>query len=263
MSAASRDQVGLATAASTVRSPSPSMSIAPAASEAADARPALAGQQRFVQRCSPSPSGRTSGGWQRARAGRRERPRLGPSGRSPAPAPTTSGITSPALRTITVSPGTHVLGLHLVLVVQGGQLDGRAADEHRLEHGERRGLPGAADRHLMSCSIGGALLGRELVGDRPARRLRRGSRARSRCASDRRPSRPRRRSRRAGRGGAPASAGSRRRPRRAPSSALDLGVHREAQLAQEVERRRVGRQLRTTLDGAELIASRSTAHATR
>ena len=31
----------------------------------------------------------------------------------------------------------HVLGPHLVLVVQGGQRHGGAADEHRLQHGER------------------------------------------------------------------------------------------------------------------------------
>ena len=50
---------------------------------------------------------------------------------------------------------------------------GRAADEHRLEHGERRGPPGAPDRHLDVAQQGGALLRRELEGDRPARRLRR------------------------------------------------------------------------------------------
>ena len=67
----------------------------------------------------------------------------------------------------------HVLRLHLVLVVQRRHADRRAADEHRLEHGERRRPPGAADRHLDVAQHGGALLGRELVGDRPARRPRR------------------------------------------------------------------------------------------
>ena len=67
-----------------------------------------------------------------------------------------------------------VLGLDLVLVVQGGQGDGGAADEYRLEHGEGRRLPGAADRHHDVLEQSRALLGRELVGDRPSRRLRRG-----------------------------------------------------------------------------------------
>ena len=67
---------------------------------------------------------------------------------------------------------------------------------------------------MMSLQRRGALLGRELVGDRPPRRLARGARAR-RAARGRRPSRRRRRSRRRGRGGAPASACRTRRPRRA------------------------------------------------
>ena len=69
--------------------------------------------------------------------------------------------------------GAHVLGAHLVLVVQRGHADRRAADEHRLEHGERRRPTGAPDRHLDVAQQRGALLGRELVGDGPARRPRR------------------------------------------------------------------------------------------
>ena len=41
----------------------------------------------------------------------------------------------------------HVLEPHLVLVVQRREPDRRAADEHGLEHRERRRLPGATDRH--------------------------------------------------------------------------------------------------------------------
>ena len=96
-----------------------------------------------------------------------------PSGRSDSTGPTTSGMTSPALRTITVSPGRTSLARHLVLVVQRGHLHRAAADEHRLEHGERRGAPGAPDRHLDVAQHRGALLRRELEGDRPARRTRR------------------------------------------------------------------------------------------
>ena len=53
--------------------------------------------------------------------------------------------------------GTDVLRPHLVLVVQGGALDGHAADEHRVEHGERRRSTGAPDgdpgsRAAASCA---------------------------------------------------------------------------------------------------------------
>ncbi len=64
----------------------------------------------------------------------------------------------------------HVLQPDLILVVQGGEGDGRAAHEHRPQPGERRGLAGAADRDLDGHQFGRALLGRELVGDRPSRR---------------------------------------------------------------------------------------------
>ena len=103
--------------------------------------------------------------------GERPRRRVLP-GAATAPGRRTSGMTSPALRTITVSPGRTSLTLHLVLVVQGGHADGGAADEDRVEHRERRRPPGAPDRHLDVAQQGRALLGRELVGDRPARRLR-------------------------------------------------------------------------------------------
>ena len=129
----------------------------------------------------------------------------GPSGRSASTGPTTSGMTSPALRTITVSPGRTSLARTWSWLCSVASADGRAADEHRLEHGERRGLAGAADRHHDVEQRGGALLGRELVGDGPPRRLRREAEL-ARAAPGRRPSRPRRRSRSRGRGGAPASA---------------------------------------------------------
>ena len=71
--------------------------------------------------------------------------------------------------------GPHVFGLHLVFVVQRGDTDGGATDEHRLEHCERRGLSGAPDRHHDVLEQRGAFLGRELVGDGPAWRLPRGA----------------------------------------------------------------------------------------
>ena len=64
--------------------------------------------------------------------------------------------------------GAHVLGGHLVGVVEGGGGDRRAAHEHRLQPGERCGLAAGTDRHLDVEQRGGALLGRQLVGDRPA-----------------------------------------------------------------------------------------------
>ena len=71
--------------------------------------------------------------------------------------------------------GADVLDLDLVLVVQRGQADGGTADEDGLEHRERRGLARAADGYLDVLERGRALLGRQLVGDRPPRRLGRGA----------------------------------------------------------------------------------------
>ena len=65
----------------------------------------------------------------------------------------------------------HVLPRDLVLVVQRGEPDRRAADEHRLELRERRGAPGAPDAHHDVPEHRGLLLGRELERDRPARCL--------------------------------------------------------------------------------------------
>ena len=129
----------------------------------------------------------------------------------------------------------HVLGPHLVLVVQRGQADGGAADEHRLEQGERRGLAGAADRHVDVEQLGGALLGRELVGDRPARRPA-GEAELAALARGRRPSRPRRRSRSRGRGGAAASARSTRAPRRGSAARVISGFTGRPDDREELER---------------------------
>ena len=87
-------------------------------------------------------------------------------------APTTSGMTSPALRTMTRSPGRTSLSADLVLVVQRGHRDRRAGDDHRLEDGVGRRAPRPPDRDLDRQQARGALLGRELARDRPARRAR-------------------------------------------------------------------------------------------
>ena len=67
--------------------------------------------------------------------------------------------------------GTHVLGRHLVLVVERGSPHRHPAHEHWLQPGEGGRLARRADRHLDVEQLGGPLLGRELVGDRPAGRL--------------------------------------------------------------------------------------------
>ena len=79
-----------------------------------------------------------------------------------------------------------VLALHLVGVVQGRPLDGRAGDPRRLHHPERRHPPGAAGVDLDRDQPGVDLLGRVLERDRPARRPRR----RPEPTLQRRPRRP-------------------------------------------------------------------------
>ena len=64
--------------------------------------------------------------------------------------------------------GAHVLDGHLVGVVEGGGGDRGATHEHGFEPGERGGLTAGSDRHLDVEQRGVALLGRHLVGDRPA-----------------------------------------------------------------------------------------------
>ena len=67
----------------------------------------------------------------------------------------------------------HALALDLRRVVQGGLADGRPGDLDRLHEGERGDPAGAADVDLDVEQLGGRLLRRVLVGDRPARRPRR------------------------------------------------------------------------------------------
>ena len=67
---------------------------------------------------------------------------------------------------------TDVFQADLVLVVERRHGDRGAADEHRLQYGERCGATGAADRDLDVEETGGALLWRELERDRPTGRPR-------------------------------------------------------------------------------------------
>ena len=67
----------------------------------------------------------------------------------------------------------HALALDLRGVVQRGQPDRRPGDLDRLHVGERRDPPGAPDVDPDVEQLGGGLLRRVLVGDRPPRRARR------------------------------------------------------------------------------------------
>ncbi len=175
--------------------------------------------------------------------------RAHPCGRARGATRTTSGITSPARRTITVSPIVHVLAADLVLVVQRRVGDGRAADEHRRQPRDRRDRAGAADLHVDARAPRRHLLRRKLVRDRPARLARDESRARA-AARGRRPCRRRRRSRRADRRAAPARP---RRTRRVPSAPLhDAAVA----VDRKTEPRRARRAARLAWPAARSLPSR-------
>ena len=95
-----------------------------------------------------------------------------PRGRFSFSTSTTSGMTSPARRTRTVSPTRTSLRSDLVLVVQRGARDRDARDVHRLERRHRRELPGAPDLHDDVEHLRDLDARRELEGHRPARRAR-------------------------------------------------------------------------------------------
>ena len=137
----------LSTSWSTSFSPRPSMSIAWRLAKCSSACLRCAGQTRPpVQRAIASSGSRTiaephSGhcvGMTNSRAS---------AGRRSASTRTTSGITSPARRTIDGVADAHVLAPDLVLVVQRRVGHRDAADEHRLEPRDRRDRAGAADLH--------------------------------------------------------------------------------------------------------------------
>ena len=94
---------------------------------------------------------------------------LGAVARRRRPGPSTSGMTSPALRMTTVSPISTPLRLTSDGVVQGGQLHGGAGDLDRLHVGEGGDPAGAADVDPDVEELGRRLLRRVLERDRPAR----------------------------------------------------------------------------------------------
>ena len=70
-----------------------------------------------------------------------------------------------------MSPILTSLRFDLVLVVESGGRNGHAADEDRIETGERGHGPRPSDVNLDVLELGGALLRGELVCDRPSRGL--------------------------------------------------------------------------------------------
>ena len=80
---------------------------------------------------------------------------------------TTSGITSPARLTMTVSPTPDVLALYLISVMQCRIRHCYAADPHRTEPRHRRQCAGTAHLHLDIQHFRHSLFRRELAGDGP------------------------------------------------------------------------------------------------
>ena len=209
------------------------------------------GQAGSMQRVSASPSSLHERCPQRARAHRGERPRLGAVGAQAEDRADHLGDHVAGLAHDDRVAGPHVLQADLVLVVQRRDADRGATDEHRIEHGEGRGPTGATDRHLDVAQQRGALLGRELERDGPARGL--GGDAEELALGQlvdlhhgavdlvvevvavRLPAL--RVARHVGEG----------------LDLADLGVHRDAELAEEVERVVVARERRAALDVAELV----------
>ena len=100
---------------------------------------------------------------------------LGAVAARPPPGPSTSGITSPALRITTRSPISTPLRLTSLALCSVAIATVEPGDLHRLHHRERRDPAGAAHVDLDVQQRRGRLLRRVLVGDRPARRARRGA----------------------------------------------------------------------------------------
>jgi hypothetical protein len=102
--------------------------------------------------------------------GRHDEFARGPPGASGTKA-TTSGITSPARRTMTVSPMRMSLR-RTSFRCAAWRFDVHAADEHRGQARHRRDRAGASDLHADVQHLGQRFFGRELVGHRKARRAR-------------------------------------------------------------------------------------------
>ncbi len=209
------------------------------------------GQSGWVQNVSLSPSIRVQRALQRARAGLGEHPRLRALRSFREDGLHDFGDDVAGLAHDDLVAGPHVLQANLVFVVQRRQPDSRPADEHGLEHCERCRLPRATDRHHDVAQGRHAFLGRELVGDRPPRGVaRRAERLPLREIVDLDDD--------------TVDLVGQRVALVLPAAAVlvdglerveraDLGVHRQAELAEGVERLVVTREVEPALHLAELV----------
>ncbi len=129
-----------------------------------------AGQEGLTQRETTSPSGRKTADRQMGHFVGQAKERSLPVRRSFI-TETTCGMTSPLRSRRMTSPDADVLTAELVLVVERRAADRRAGELDGLEDGDRRQGPRPADLDDDVVDPGGRLPGRELVGDRPPRRL--------------------------------------------------------------------------------------------
>ena len=153
-------------------SPKPSMSIAPREAKCS----MRAGHPgRAQSRLGQTVSALALGAHERTAAHRalgREPPLgAGPSCARPSTGPTTSGITSPALRTMTVSPGRTSLASTWSSLCRVARPTVEPPTNTGSSTANGVARPVRPIDTMMSREQGGALLGRELVGDRPAGRL--------------------------------------------------------------------------------------------
>ena len=153
-------------------SPSPSMSSARRLAKCQIACLRWAGQERpATQRTAVSPSARTAGAPHTGHS-RGSSKRTVSGGRRSDSTRTTSGMTSPARRTITVSRTRTSLRSSSSWLWSVALVTVTPRDPYRLQACDRGQSPGAPDLHLDVAHHGQLLLGRVLAGHRPARRPR-------------------------------------------------------------------------------------------
>ena len=150
-----------------VRSPRCAMSIAPREPKCTMRPSACAGQSRFMQRATASPSGRTIGRAARRALGRHDELALLAGAQAGDGGDHLGDHLARAPHDNRVAD-QHPFALDLVGVVQRGHRYGHAAHAHRLEHRERRHRARAPHAHHDVLRLRRLLLGRELVGDGPA-----------------------------------------------------------------------------------------------
>ncbi len=155
-----------------VRSPRCSMSMAPREAKWTMRASTCAGHCRFGQRATASSSGRTSARPAHGTVARHHEGAFGPVAQAGDGGDHLGDHLARAPDHHRVA-NQHALAHHLLGVVQRGHRDRHAAHAHRLEHREGGDGAGAAHADLDVAQLGVLFLGRELVGDGPARELRR------------------------------------------------------------------------------------------